>query len=224
MPALSTKSLTMVTASCGGAGGGDWSDGDGASEGGAGHANLRSRGGSIGLGSGGAGFFGSSLASTSGSAGARFGSVGSSGLYGGIGFARTSSVTGGVSEGAPSDLDQESEFFDDVPDWTPPSASGLFDGPGFPTSAAVDHIPAVASSYEPPSQAVEALMNPVARTTARELVGEDAPAGVAMAPAVPDAPIVNPAPGTLLLIASGLLLVVYAGRRGEWNFGRRSAR
>ena len=32
-------------------------------------------------------------------------------------------------------------------------------------------------------------------------------------------------PSTLLLIASGLLLVAYAGRRREWNrFGRRSAR
>ena len=57
-------------------------------------------------------------------------------------------------------------------------------------------------------------------------VGKDAPpARLAMASAVVDAPLINSEPVTLLLIASGLLLVGYAGRRNEWKaFGRRSAR
>ena len=47
----------------------------------------------------------------------------------------------------------------------------------------------------------------------------------AMASAVVDVPLLNSEPVTLLLIASGLLLVGYAGRRNEWKaFGRRSAR
>ncbi len=127
-------------------------------------------------------------------------------------------MIGGFSEGAPLDLEQESEF-DDILDWTIPPASSLFDGPGSLPS------PAFSSSSEPPSQAVEALVNHVARTTATELLGEDAPAaGLTMAPAVVDLPIVNPEPGTLLLIASGLLLVVYAGRRREWTAFRRRRR
>ncbi len=207
VPALNAKSLTMVSPSCG-TGGGDWSDSDGSD--GPGHVGGHSaRGGSIGLGSGGFGGFGGfGLASSTGSAGSRFATGGSFGLYGGIGFARTASVTGAFSKGAPSESDQESEF-DEVPDWSPPPATYLFDGPG-----------------ALPSPAVEALMEHVARTTAVELLGEDAPApGLSMAPAVLETPIMNPEPGTLLLIASGLLLVVYAGRRREWNaFGRRSAR
>jgi hypothetical protein len=63
----------------------------------------------------------------------------------------------------------------------------------------------------------------VARSTA---LGEEAPpARLAMASGVVDVPLVNSEPVTLLLIASGLLLVGYAGRRNEWKaFGRRSAR
>lgn len=41
----------------------------------------------------------------------------------------------------------------------------------------------------------------------------------------PAPPLMHPDPSTLLLIASGLLLVVYAGRRDEWHaFRRRSVR
>ena len=63
----------------------------------------------------------------------------------------------------------------------------------------------------------------VARSTAP---GEDVPpARLAMASAVVDVPLINSEPVTLLLIASGLLLVGYAGRRNDWKaFGRRSAR
>lgn len=54
--------------------------------------------------------------------------------------------------------------------------------------------------------------------------GAQAAAGLTRPRRVLDASIVNPEPGTLLLIASGLLLVVYAGRRKEWTaFGRRRA-
>ena len=50
-------------------------------------------------------------------------------------------------------------------------------------------------------------------------------AGVPMPRGVLDASILNPEPGTMLLIGSGMLLVVYAGRRREWTaFGRRSGR
>jgi hypothetical protein len=210
VPALNAKSLTMVSPSCGAGGGGDWGDADG-SGGGPGHFSARGGGGSIGLGSGGGGFFGAggfSLASSTGGAGSRFASGGPFGLFGGIGFARTSSVTGGFSQDAPADFAQESEF-EEALDWGP-SAS-----------------PAFVSSFEPPSEAIEALMDHAATTTATAVLGEDAPAPdlTTTASTAVDLPIVNPEPGTLLLIASGLLLVVYAGRRHEWNgFRRRSAR
>ena len=65
---------------------------------------------------------------------------------------------------------------------------------------------------------------PVARSTAA-MGKEVPPARLAIGSAVVDLPLMNPQPATLLLIASGLLLVAYAGRRNEWKaFGRRSAR
>jgi hypothetical protein len=222
IPALSAKSLTMVSASCSGGGGGDWSDAAASSGDGPRHVGPRmDRGGSIGFGSGG-GSFGSgfSQASTNGSADGRFATGGSLGLYGGIGFARTSSVSGAFSQDEPSDLDEESESeFDEVLDWTTPAPGHLVDSPA-------QQYLASTPATEPPSRAVEALMEHVARTTAAELLGDDGPsAGLMIAPAAIGAPIVNPEPGTLFLIVSGLLLVVYAGRRREWRaFGRRSAR
>jgi hypothetical protein len=125
VPALNAKSLTMVSASCGAGGGGDWGDGF----------------------SGAGGF---ALASPTSGAGNRFATGGQLGHYGGVGIVRTSSVTDAFSPGAPPDLG------------TSPST-------------------------------------------------------------VVDLPRVNPKPGTLLLIASGLLLVVYAGRQHEWNGFRRRA-
>ena len=54
---------------------------------------------------------------------------------------------------------------------------------------------------------------------------DTAAAGLTMPRGVLDASLLNREPGTLLLIASGLLLVVYAGRQREWNaFGRRPER
>jgi hypothetical protein len=222
VPALNAKSLTMVSASCGGGGGGDWSEADASAEDGPRHVGPRKdRGGSIGLGSGGAGSFGAgfSLASsTNGRASGRFVNGGPFSLYGGIGFARTSSVTGAFSPGGPSDINPESESeseFEEVLSWTTPVPSHPFDGPA-------EQVPGSTPGTMPTSQAIEALMDHVARTTATELLGEDVPAGgLTMAPAALEAPIVNPEPGTLLLIASGLLLVVYAGRGREWNSFRR---
>ena len=175
VPALSAKSLTMVSAACGAGGladGGAWFSGPG------------------------------SEAFTNGPAGGRLASGGPFGFYGGIGFAHTS-VTGAVSQGALSDTESE---LDEVLNW------------GIPTGGS-----AVIFSSEEASQGVEALTNHVARATATELPGEDAAApGRTVSAGVP---LANPKPGTLVLIASGLLLVVYAGRRSEWTaFGRRSAR
>ena len=54
---------------------------------------------------------------------------------------------------------------------------------------------------------------------------DTAAAGLTMPRGVLDASLLNPEPGTMLLIGSGMLLVVYAGRRRDWNaFGRRSGR
>lgn len=190
VPALSAKSLTMVSPSCG-PGGGSLGSSDNSGSGGGGGG-----GGSIGLGSAAAGFAGSGgfMSSNFGTAGSRFGS------FGNVGFASTSSVFGGGGSRGP-------EFGEESGDWAPHGYVGL------------EHFPEFASD-----EAVEALMNHVARTTNAELLGEDVPSGMGSGPA-DTVPIANPEPGTLLLIASGLLLVVYAGRRREWNaFGRRSVR
>lgn len=203
VPALSAKSLTMVNPSCG-TGGGSLTDADPSDDGPGHFGGRRDRGGSIGSGGGGfGGFGGSGLASSTGAAGSRAATGGPFGLFGGIGFARTSSVTG-FSQGASSRHESQ---FDEVLDWGMPSGGG----------------PAFYSS----SEAVEALVDPAPPTTSKQLLGENAPVGGLTTAVTPlaDVPLVNPEPGTLLLIASGLLLVVYAGRRREWNaFGRRSAR
>ena len=190
VPALSAKSLTMVSPSCGTGGG---SLGSSVYSGGGQYTG----GGSIGLGSAGTGFSGSGFVSSNfGTAGSRFGTS-----FGSIGFASTSSVFGGGGSRGPE--------FEEESNWAP---HGYVPG--------LENFPEFASE-----QAVEALVNHVARTTAVELLGEDVPSSGIGSSAAADVPIVNPEPGTLLLIASGLLLVVYAGRRREWTaFGRRSMR
>lgn len=195
VPALNAKSLTMVGPSCG-TGGADWGEGD--ESGGGSGGGHRSRGGSIGLGSAGASFPGMSgfMSTNFGTAGSRFGSSF------GTGLASTWSVFGGGGSRGPES--------DEAVGWY---------------GASSNPWPAPALAEFASDQAVEALVNHAARTTALELFGEDVgPTGVSAEPAA-DVPIVNPEPGTLLLIASGLLLVVYAGRRREWHaFRRRSAR
>jgi len=213
IPALSAKSLTMVAASCGTGAGGGYVASSGVSG-----ARPSFGGGAIGLGAG-AGMFASGafgLASSSGSAGSRSGFTG---LYAGRGFGLTSSVTGAVTQGGPSDFSDPEvspEFFDEdlesgyVSDWIEPAS----------------YSSSNAEVVGPPSPATAALIDHVAQTTAAELLGEDVPTPkFAMAQAMGAPRLVNPEPGTLLLIATGLLLVVYAGRRREWRvFGRRSLR
>jgi hypothetical protein len=156
-------------------------------------------GGYGGGGSIGLGSAGAGLSGLSGHMSSNFGTAGSRFGTGSLGLASTSSVFGGGGSRGPE--------FDESGDWAPHGyVPGLED---FPESAS--------------DQAVEALMTHVARTTATELLGEDVSGLVSGTAAT--VPIVNPEPGTLLLIASGLLLVVYAGRRREWSaFNRRSAR
>jgi len=146
----------------------------------------------------------SSVMSTSGLTGGRLAS-GPFGYYGGVGFAHTSSITGAFSQGAPAGT---LSGLDEMLNWGIPTGGSEF-----------------IFSSEDASYGVEALMNHAARAAATELLGEDAPAPGRTVSAGLGVSLANPKPGTVLLIASGLLLAVYAGRRREWTaFGRRSAR
>jgi hypothetical protein len=160
VPTLNAKSLTMVSASCGAGGGGDWSEADASS-----------------------------------------------------GDAPETSPVPGSSQGGPSDVHSESESdseLEAVPNWATPSLNHPFDG----------------AATVPTSRAIETPMDHPAPPTTTALLGDNGPGGGSkMSPAGIEAPIGIARPRTLLIIASGLLLVVYAGRPHEWRaFGRRSAR
>lgn len=131
----------------------------------------------------------------------------------------SASCGAGFSQVGPSDLDQESGSESEVEEsvnGTTPAPSHVFDG-------TADRVPSPPGTV-PTSQAIEAVKDRVpVRATTTDLIGDEVPAKpLTMAPATLDAPpAVNPEPGTLLLIASGLLLVVYAGRDREWHVFRR---
>jgi hypothetical protein len=157
---------------------------------------------------------------TGGRAGERFTKGWTDGGYGGIAFAPTSPVTEEFSQDAPAEVAWESEFseFREVLDWVPASAATPFD-------SRAERMPVLARATKP-SHLVHAGPTRVSWTSTTEPLREDLP--VAVTPVRRsrfDARILNPEPGTLLLIASGLLLVVYAGRGRDWNpFWRRWTR